>query len=145
MDCAPDDDRIIVVAMMGISAQSSPLLTLPFMPYWVFCKILHLILLLELYLILLLILLLILIILVLYISLSLPLCFSFYDIYWFFLARCFEFGQIVQLVDCMPNDLKIVGSDLDSAPNTFLFKSAKMILFIYLLIYIVASIREFFK
>ena len=88
--------------------------------------ILYLLLSLEdiLHLVLLLIFLLIFIILMLYISLYLPLCLSFYDIYWLPGARCFTSGQIAE------SDPAIMGSNLDSAPNTFTFNNAKKIFLI---------------
>ena len=113
----------------------SPLLTLSFMSYLVFYIILYLLLSLELILnlVLLLIFLLIFIILVLYISLYLPLCLSCNDIYWLLGAWCLTYGQIAQLVEHLSNDPTIVGSNLDSAPNTFSFKNAKIIFLIYFL------------
>ena len=67
----------------------------------------------------------------LYISLYFPLCLSCYGIYWLARARRFTSGQIAQLVENLPSDHKIVGSNRDSALNTFSFKNAKIVFLLY--------------
>ena len=56
---------------------------------------------------------------------------SCYDIYWLPRARRYTSGQRAQLVEYLPSDPKIMGSNLDSAPNTLSFKNAKIISLLY--------------
>ena len=150
MDCAFDDDRTIVVAMVDLTIPTNLVLYIvkkrlastsifsnsfdhrasklntSFYMVTSLCIVFLIIFLLELLLNLLLIFLLILIILGFGYKLILSLMLIMFGIYWLPRARRLTSDQMAQLVEYLPSDPNIVGSNLDSALNTFSFKNAKI-------------------